>query len=113
MRVAATAETRIAEAEAEAAKAAERREAARERLEKIKRGESLNGGLGKRPDLRAMLKSMVTPDQFRLVELSAKVNLTDAEFATMVAHSVRPGIAAGDKGPCSRAPPNHTGAGIA
>ena len=93
----AMAETKIAEAEAEAAKSAERREAARERLEKINAGESVAGGLGKRPDLPAMLKSMVTPDQFKLIELSAKANLTDAEFETMVAHSVRSGIAAGDK----------------
>jgi hypothetical protein len=41
--------------------------------------------------------SYAFPDQFKLIELSAKANLTDAEFDTMVAHSVRPGIAAGDK----------------
>ena len=63
-------------------KAAERREAAKDRVEKIKRGENVEGGLGKRIDLRAMLKGILTPDQFRRVELVG--SLRKAEFETLL-----------------------------
>ena len=51
----AQAEAKIAEMEPEVAKAAENVEVARSRLEKLKRGEAVPGGLGKRLDLRAVI----------------------------------------------------------
>ncbi len=85
----ANAETKIAEAEAEAAKAAEAAKVAKDRLNKIKRGENVQGGLGKRIDLRAMLKATLTPDQFRRIDLVG--SLTKAEFETLIddAHLTR------------------------
>lgn len=66
----------------EVAKAAEAKEAAKERFEKIRRGESVSGGgLGKRTDLRALLHSLLTPSQIRHGELLA--SLTRAEFETL------------------------------
>jgi hypothetical protein len=59
--------------------------------------EDVAGGLGKRVDLIAMLKGMLTPDQFRRVELYARARLTDAEFDTMHDETIGSVIAAGDK----------------
>ncbi len=87
----ATAETKIAELAPRAEEAAERAEAAKGRLEKIRRGEAVAGGLGKRVDLRAMLKSNSTPEQFRRIQLAASANLTDAEFETALAAALADG----------------------
>ncbi len=93
----ATAETKIAELTPRVAESAERHEAARDRLAKIRRGEGVAGGLGKRVDLRAMLEGMLTPDQFRRVELYARAHLTEAEHKTMFDQTIGSGIAAMDK----------------
>jgi hypothetical protein len=53
----ARAETKIAEHVAQAAEAEERAQAAKDRLERIRRGESVPGGLGKPFDVRAALKA--------------------------------------------------------
>jgi septal ring factor EnvC (AmiA/AmiB activator) len=53
----ARAEAKIAEQEPEVAKAAERAEAAKSRLEKIRRGEDVAGGLGKPVKMKPMLKA--------------------------------------------------------
>jgi hypothetical protein len=80
----ALAETKIAEIAPEVAKAADAKEAAKERLEKIKRGESVAGGFGKPMDYRqfvAILKAAGwTPRDFRRMKLMGK--LTRAEFET-------------------------------
>ena len=95
----AKAEAKIAELEPEAANAAEKREAAKVRLEKIRRGEDVAGGLGKRftyEDAVAMLKAMGwTPKDFRRMELQGR--LTDAEFETLLATTSDTGIEASEK----------------
>ena len=73
------AETRIAEQAAKAAEAGERAQAAKDRLERIRRGESVPGGLGKPFDVRAALKAAgFTERDQRRCELLA--NLTEAEM---------------------------------
>ena len=78
------AEVKIAAMEPGAAKAAEEAEAARSKLAKIKRGEAVQGGLGKRLDLRALIKAAgLTPSMVRRMRLFA--NLTEAEFEALLA----------------------------
>jgi hypothetical protein len=78
----AAAEAKIAEMEPEVAKAAEKVEAARSRLEKLERGEDVAGGLGKRFDLRAVIKAAgLTPSMVRRARLFA--SLTEAEFEAL------------------------------
>jgi hypothetical protein len=80
----ALAEAKVAEMEPEVAKAAEKAEVARSRLEKLQRGEYVAGGLGKRPDLRALTKAAgLTPSMVRRAELFA--SLTEAEFEALLA----------------------------
>jgi hypothetical protein len=94
----AKAEATVAEESARATQAAERVEAARDRLARLKRGEAVAGGLGKRMDVEAMFKAAgLTPSDIRRIELSAQANLTDAEFDAMVKRIVKNEIAAGDK----------------
>jgi hypothetical protein len=83
----ATARATIAKVAPEVAKAAERREAARDRLAKIKRGENVDGGLFSKPiDAVAILKAAGwTPRNFRRVELTRK--LTEAEFEAALANT--------------------------
>lgn len=84
----ATAETKIAELAPKAREAAEKMEAAKARLEKVRRGEVVAGGLGKRVDLHAMLKAILTPEQFRRVKMMSKADLTEAEFESALAASL-------------------------
>ncbi len=78
----AQAEAKIAEMAPEVAKAAERVEVARGRLEKLERGEDVAGGLGKRLDLRSLIKAAgLTPDMLRRARLFA--SLTEAEFEAL------------------------------
>jgi len=60
-------EAKIAELALVSRNPPKRARAAKDRLEKIRGGETA-GGLGKRVDLRDMLKSMLTPSQFRSIE---------------------------------------------
>jgi hypothetical protein len=81
----ATAETKIAETEAEAAKAAASAETAKARLEKIRRGEDVAGGLGKPFDVERALKAAGwTPSDFRRARL--QWSLSTAEFETALAN---------------------------
>jgi hypothetical protein len=74
----ARAETKIAENALRAAEAGERAQAAKDRLERIRRGESVPGGLGKPFDVRAALKAAgFTERHQRRCELLA--SLTEAE----------------------------------
>ena len=76
------AETRIAEQAAKAAEAGERAQAAKDRLERIRRGESVPGGLGKPLDVERALKAEgFTERDLRRMRLMA--SLTKAEFATL------------------------------
>lgn len=60
----ATAEATIAALAPKSEEAAERAQAAKERLERLKHGESVAGGLGKRIDIEAMFKAAgITPRQ--------------------------------------------------
>ncbi len=80
----ALAQAKIAEMEPEVAKAAERVEVARSRVEKLRRGETVSGGLGKRPDIDvvAILKAAGwTPSDFRHARLLW--SLSKAEFETV------------------------------
>jgi hypothetical protein len=85
----ALAEKKIAEVAPEVARAADAKEAAKVRLEKIRRGEDVAGGLGKRftyEDAAAMLKAMGwAPKDFRRMELTT--SLTEAEFETALANT--------------------------
>ena len=75
----ARAETKIAEQAPKAAEAGERAQAAKDRLERIRRGESVPGGLGKPFDVRAALKAAgFTERDHRRCELLA--SLTEAEM---------------------------------
>jgi hypothetical protein len=83
----ALAESKIAEMQPEVAKAAEGVEVARSRLEKLKRGEAVSGGLGKQQlDLVAILKAAGwTPRDFRRARLTW--SLSKAEFETALANT--------------------------
>ena len=82
----ASAEKRIAKQAEEAAEAAERAQTAKDRLERIGRGESVAGGLGKPLDVRAALKAAGwTPRKFRRAQL--QWSLSEAEFETALANT--------------------------
>jgi hypothetical protein len=82
-RLIASAEAKLKESERAAADATENRETARERLAKLKRGESVAGGLGKKLDIVAMLKSAgLTPREIRRAALYA--SLAPEEFEAML-----------------------------
>ena len=83
----ALAEAKIAAMEPEVAKAAEKVEVARGEIEKLKRGESVPGGLGKQQiDLVAILKAAgFTPRDFRRMRLTS--SLSKAEFETALANT--------------------------
>jgi hypothetical protein len=88
----ALAETKIAEV----AKAAEKVETARNRLEKLRRGEDVSGGLGKRLDISAMLKAAgITRRLQRKAMLFS--SLTKAEFETLLERTTHKGIEAGER----------------
>ena len=86
----AAAEKRIAEETAAAAAAAERVTAARERLDRLKRGESVAGGLGRKLDRDAMIEAMgLTQSEAR--DLMDIANLTEGELKLL------PGVEEMDK----------------
>jgi hypothetical protein len=93
----ALAEAKIAEMAPEVAKAAEKVEVARNKREKLKRGEVVSGGLGKRVDLRAIIKAAgITPSLLRRIRLFGR--LTPTEFEAL--HALEPmhqRIEAGDR----------------
>jgi hypothetical protein len=92
-----SAETKIAEQAPRVAEAGERVEAAKDRLARLARGESVPGGLGKQIDVRAMSKAAgITPAMMRRARLLG--NLTEAEFETLLdAAHMRKRIEAEDK----------------
>ena len=77
----ASAEKEIAEQLASAAQAAERAAAAKERLERIKRGESVSGGLGKRLDFEKLMlrEAGVTPSLLKRAKLLASLTVEEFE----------------------------------
>jgi hypothetical protein len=81
-RLIASAEAKLKESEHAAADAAKNREIARERLAKLKRGESVAGGLGKKLDIVAMMKAAFTPREIRRMVLYA--SLTREDFEAML-----------------------------
>jgi hypothetical protein len=86
----ASTETKLKESERAAADAAEKREVARERLAKLKRGESVAGGLGKKLDIVALTKEAgFTPRQIRRMVLYA--SLTGEEFEAMLERTITAG----------------------
>ncbi len=94
----AKAEATIAETAPRVAEAAERVEAAKVRLDKIRRGEAVAGGLGKRLNVEAMFKAAgFTPSDMRRIRLSARASLTEAEFETMVRRIAESSRAEADK----------------
>jgi hypothetical protein len=69
--------------EPEVAKAAEKVEVARSRLEKLKRGESVAGGLGKKLDIVAIMKAAgITSGDLRRMRLYG--SLTKTEFESLL-----------------------------
>ena len=81
----ARAETAIAEHASKAAEAGERAQAAKDRLEKIRRGEDVAGGLGKPFDVERALKAAGwTPSDFRRARL--QWSLSTAAFETALAN---------------------------
>jgi hypothetical protein len=82
----AAAEAKIAEMAPEVAKAAEKVEVARSKREKLKRGESVAGGLGKKFDVAAAMKAAgFTPSMMRRMRLNGA--LSEAQFDAAVAHT--------------------------
>jgi hypothetical protein len=80
-------EATVAAMEPEVARAAEKVEAARSKLDKLKRGEDVRGGLGKRVDPVAAMKAAgITPSMLRRMRLFA--SLTEAEFEALHAPTV-------------------------
>ena len=75
----ARAETKIAEHAPKAAEAGERAQAAKDRLERIRRGESVPGGLGKPFDVRAALKAEGFTER-DLSRMRLLASLTEAEM---------------------------------
>jgi hypothetical protein len=92
----ATVEAKIAEMAPEVERAAERVEVARNRLEKLKRGEDVADGLGKPPDIVAVLKAAGwTPSMMRRGRLLN--SLTETEFKMVLESSHSAAKAAADK----------------
>ncbi len=82
----ALAESKIAAMEPEVAKAAEKVEVARAKIDKLKRGEAVAGGLGKPVDLVGILKAAgFTARDFRRMRLTG--SLTKAEFETALTNT--------------------------
>lgn len=82
----ARAEAKIAAQKPLAVQAAEKAEAAKSRLEKIRRGEAVAGGLGKRLDVDVMLKaSGFSTRQMKRMQMMA--SLTDEGFETVLART--------------------------
>ena len=78
----ALAERKMTEQTASAAEAAERAAAAKDRLERLERGESVSGGLGKRPDFDKIMKAAgVTPSNAR--HMMQIASLTQEEFESL------------------------------
>ena len=92
----ASAEAKLKESECAAADAAERREAARERLVKLKHGESVSGGMGKKLDVNAMLKAAgFTARELKRMQLQAEFDrpgLRDCPPADEALRSDRQGL---------------------
>jgi hypothetical protein len=91
----ASTETKLKETERAAADAAEKGEAARERLAKLKRGESVAGGLVKKLDIVAMMRAAFTPRQIR--QMFLYTSLTGEEFEAMLDRTSGKSIDAGDR----------------
>jgi hypothetical protein len=92
----ARAETKIAEQQPKAADAGERAQAAKDRLERIRRGESVPGGLGKPFDVRAALKAEgFTERDLRRTRLLA--SLTEAEMKQASAKTCAEVVDAADR----------------
>jgi hypothetical protein len=90
-------EAKIAKMAPEVAKAAEKVEVARGKLEKLKRGEAVAGGLGKRVDLRAIIKAAgITPSLLRRMRLFSRLTPTEFE-ALHASEPMHQRIEAGDK----------------
>ena len=89
-------ETKIAEHAPKAAEAGERAQAAKNRLERIRRGESVPGGLGKPFDARAALKAEgFTERDLRRMRLLA--SLTEAEMKQASAKTCAEVVDAADR----------------
>jgi hypothetical protein len=91
-----SAEKRIAEQAPKAAEAGERAQAAKDRLERIRRGESVPGGLGKPFDVRAALEAAgFTERDLRRMRLLA--SLTEAEMKQASAKTCAEVVDAADR----------------
>jgi hypothetical protein len=94
--VIARAETKIAEAAQRAAESGEQAQAAKDRLDRIRLGESVPGGLGKPFDVERALKAAGwTPSDFRRARLLA--SLTEAEMKQASAKTCTEVVDAADK----------------
>jgi hypothetical protein len=83
----ASAETKLKGHERAAADAGEKLETAKDRLQRLQRGESVPGGLGKRLDLPAIIKAAgITPSMLRRMRLFS--SMTEAEFEALHAPTV-------------------------
>ena len=92
----ARAQMKIAEHATTAAEAGERAQAAKDRLERIRRGESVPGGLGKPFDVRAALKAAgLTERDLRRMRLLA--SLTEAEMKQASAKTCAEVVDAADR----------------
>jgi hypothetical protein len=82
-RLVASAEAKLKEHELAAADAADRHETAKERLARLKEGESVSGGLGKKLDVAATMKALgFTPRLMKQMQLMA--SLSEADFTALL-----------------------------
>ncbi len=103
----ARAEANVADHARNAAEAAKKANAAKDHLDRLRRGDTVAGGLGKRLDLVAALKAAGwTPSMMRHAESMS--NLTEAEFETLITRSVD----VGSHRLRPRTSPDHPGAEI-
>jgi hypothetical protein len=103
----ARAEAVIAKEGPRVAEAAEKVEAAKTRLEKLKRGENIAGGLGKPFDVERALEAAGCRER-DLRRIRLMVSLTQAEFATLRADADE-GDRCDPQGRRARGPSDHTG----
>jgi hypothetical protein len=93
----AAAEAKLKGHESAAADASEKLGTAKDRLQRLQRGESVAGGLGKKLDIVAMMKAAgITPKQMERLRLFS--NLTETEFESLFEPTrTKRWIDAGDK----------------
>ena len=108
----AAAEAKLKGHESAAADAGEKLETAKDRLQRLQRGESVSGGLGKKFDVVAAMKAAgITPGMLRRMRLYG--SLTETEFESLLGPTrMKRRIEAADKVVRSRGATDYPGAAV-